>query len=60
MYKRQYWNSQTSGHPTDGGREGRTGMTPLTTVQMSQQSSFVGWDFATIWQMPASGAPRLR
>ncbi|QCB44907.1 GLUG motif-containing protein [Hydrogenophaga sp. PAMC20947] len=38
-----YWDTQTSGTTlSDGG-------TGLTTEQMRQQSSFVGWDFANTW-----------
>jgi len=38
-----------------------TSVLPLTDVQMRQQASFVGFDFDTVWQMPAGGGyPVLR
>ena len=34
--------------------------TPLTDAQMKQQSSFVGWDFTTIWAIcEGTNYPRL-
>lgn len=40
-----YWNKETSGRSSSDGGTG------LTTVQMKQQASFSGWDFATtpVW-----------
>ncbi|MFA4880246.1 MAG: HYR domain-containing protein [Candidatus Doudnabacteria bacterium] len=38
-----YWDTETSGQPTSAGGTGKT------TAGMKQQSTFVGWDFATIW-----------
>jgi hypothetical protein len=38
-----YWDTETSGQSTSAGGTG------LTTAQMKQQASFVGWDFDTVW-----------
>jgi hypothetical protein len=38
-----YWDTQTSGQATSAGGTGKT------TAQMMNRSTFVGWDFATIW-----------
>jgi hypothetical protein len=40
-----YWNINTSGLTTSGGGTGRT------MYEMKQQSTFVGWDFDTVWQI---------
>jgi hypothetical protein len=32
----------------------------LTAAQMKYQSNYHGWDFAAVWEMPASGYPVLR
>ncbi len=48
-----YWDTQTSGAGTSNGGTG------LTTAQMIQQASFVGWDFVTTWTMPVGDYPRL-
>ncbi|WP_080405895.1 filamentous hemagglutinin N-terminal domain-containing protein [Burkholderia ubonensis] len=48
-----YWNVETSGQ-TYGG-PGVAAANGLTTVQMSNPASFVGWDFSPggVWAMPA-------
>ena len=38
-----YWDTVTSGQATSEGGTGKT------TAQMSQQSTFTGWDFGSIW-----------
>ena len=40
-----YYNSQTSGQSDTG--EG----TPITTAQMAQQSTYVGWNFYNLWTL---------
>ena len=40
-----YWDMDTSGTATSAGGAG------LTTAQMKQQASFVGWDFANTWKI---------
>ncbi|HOV33817.1 MAG TPA: PASTA domain-containing protein [Candidatus Hydrogenedens sp.] len=40
-----YWNVQTSGQENSAGGEGKT------TVEMMRQSTYVGWDFTTIWKI---------
>lgn len=54
-----YWNTETTWCPTSPGSDGSYG---ITTVQMQIQSTFIGWDFDTIWFMsPAAnnGFPQL-
>lgn len=56
-----YWNAQTSGMQTDGG--GAPAQNGLTTAQMGNPASFVGWDFSAngAWAMPAGATfPELR
>ncbi|MGN6314707.1 two-partner secretion domain-containing protein [Trinickia sp.] len=56
-----YWNAQTSGLSTDSG--GVPAANGLTTAQMSDPSSFVGWDFSAngVWTMPSGSTyPQLR
>jgi hypothetical protein len=56
-----FWDIQTSGQSTSAIGIG------LTTAQMCQQESFIGWDFIgetdngtqDIWVMPANSYPRL-
>lgn len=48
-----YWDTQSSGAATSNGGTG------LTTAQMMQQASFVGWDFIATWTMPGGDYPRL-
>ncbi|KGK97689.1 hypothetical protein LI82_07855 [Methanococcoides methylutens] len=38
-----YWNNVTSGQTTSSGGEGRN------TADMKKQSTFVGWDFTSVW-----------
>lgn len=38
-----YWNVQTSGQENSAGGEGKT------TAEMIRRSTYVGWDFTTIW-----------
>ena len=40
-----YWNTETSGQATSAGGEGKT------TEEMKQRSTYVGWDFDTVWQI---------
>jgi prepilin-type N-terminal cleavage/methylation domain-containing protein len=40
-----YWDTETSGLTTS------TGGTGKTTAEMKQQSTFVDWDFDTVWQI---------
>lgn len=47
-----YWNIETTGQTTSGGGLGKT------TSQMTQQSTYAGWDFTNIWRM-GSGYPTL-
>ncbi len=49
-----FWDTQTSGQATSPCGTGKT------TVLMQTQSTFTGWDFATVWQSPMSGYPALR
>ncbi|PTB20603.1 filamentous hemagglutinin [Trinickia symbiotica] len=46
-----YWNVQTTGTTNGGGAPAANG---LTTAQMSNPASFVGWDFGPngVWVMP--------
>jgi filamentous hemagglutinin family protein len=56
-----YWNVQTSGQSKDSG--GVPVQNGLTTAQMSNPASFVGWDFSAngTWVMPAGATyPELR
>jgi filamentous hemagglutinin family protein len=48
-----YWDAQATGHPTSGGN--LPASNGLTTAQMSNPASFVGWDFGPngVWAMPA-------
>lgn len=41
--KKSYWNNQTSGQATSAGGTGKT------TAALYQQTTFVGWNFITIW-----------
>ncbi|MBP6859253.1 MAG: Ig-like domain-containing protein [Candidatus Magasanikbacteria bacterium] len=53
-----YWDTQTSGKSSSAG-----GATGKTTIQMKDQATFVGWDFAAIWNIDGStnnGYPYLR
>jgi len=43
-----YWDLNTSGQSTSAGGENVFGK---TTVQMNQQSTFIGWDFTNIWSI---------
>jgi filamentous hemagglutinin family protein len=56
-----YWNVQTTGQPSSGGN--LPASNGLTTAQMSEPASFVGWDFGPTgtWVMPpGSTHPILR
>jgi hypothetical protein len=50
-----FWNVTTSGLPTSAGGTG------LTTAQMQTESTFTaaGWNFTSIWYMPADSYPLL-
>lgn len=43
-----------------GTTSGIVGSGVLTDAQMKDQTSFVGWDFSTIWQITAGSYPTLR
>ncbi|QSQ10562.1 Fimbrial protein [Koleobacter methoxysyntrophicus] len=45
MVTGSYWDTETSGLATSAGGTGRT------TAEMKQQSTFVDWDFDTVWQI---------
>ncbi len=50
-----YWDTQTSGLGSSAGGSGRT------TLQMYQQATFTGWDFADVWRIDEGvDYPRLR
>ena len=51
-----FWDIDTSSQTTSAGGTGKT------TTEMKTLSTFTdaGWDFETIWQMPAGGYPHLR
>jgi hypothetical protein len=50
-----YWDIETSGISSSAGGEGKT------TSQMKQQSTFVDWDFETVWQISeGTDYPKLR
>jgi hypothetical protein len=40
-----YWDTETSGQSSSAGGEGKT------TAEMKTKSTFVGWDFSTIWDV---------
>ena len=40
-----YWDMETSGQATSAGGTGKT------TAEMKQQATFVGWDFASLWDI---------
>jgi len=48
-----YWNTTTSERSSSACGSGRN------TSQMKTQSTFAGWDFETVWQMPEDSYPRL-
>ena len=49
------WNKDSSSITTSYG-----GASGLTDTEMHSQSSFAGWDFTTIWEMPVNQPPRLK
>jgi hypothetical protein len=56
-----YWNVQTTGQASSGGN--LTAANGLTSAQMSNPASFVGWDFSSngAWAMPSGATqPVLR
>lgn len=55
-----YWDTQLSQLTLGVGNGPVSGAVGLTTAQMQQQSSFVGWDFTNVWAMPVGGYPTLR
>ncbi|MDR0364149.1 MAG: hypothetical protein LBH92_03925 [Bacteroidales bacterium] len=58
-----YWDTQTSGRSNAVGYTAVTitGVIGKTTAQMKQQTTFVGWNFGSIWTMESSsGYPELR
>ncbi len=60
MITSSYWNTETSGTTTGVG-SGAATVTGLTTTQMKQQASFVGFDFVNIWDIEEGvGYPFLR
>lgn len=51
-----YWDSTSSGVDREG-----TGGSPLTAQEMTDQASFIGFDFTNVWEMVAGEAhPKLR
>jgi hypothetical protein len=54
-----YWDTDTSGKANAVGSGASTGITGLTTSQMQNPanyaSTYVGWDFATVWSAPSAG-----
>jgi hypothetical protein len=48
-----YWDTDTSGLMTSEGGTGKT------TVEMQTESTYVGWDFSTIWNTPSGNYPTL-
>ena len=54
-----YWDTDTSGRANAVGSGASTGITGLTTSQMQNPanyaSTYVGWDFATVWSAPSAG-----
>jgi len=55
-----YYNSSLSGVTNAIGCGSATGITGLTTAQFAIQSSFVGWDFTSTWEMSVNGYPALQ
>lgn len=49
-----YYDSTTTGQ-SDTGKG-----TPRTTAEMQAQSTYVGWDFTSVWRMSPGQYPRLR
>ncbi len=62
IYTNTYWNTETSGWDTPGGSGGAINPNyGLTTVQMTQQNSFVGFDFEDVWAIDEeTGIPYLQ
>ena len=58
-YTSSYWDTQTSGLSDGVGNlnPDPAGVTGKTTTQMKTQSTFVGWDFDTIWVMQTGDYP---
>jgi filamentous hemagglutinin family protein len=54
-----YWDTDTSGRANAVGSGASIGITGLTTSQMQNPanyaSTYVGWDFATVWSAPSAG-----
>ncbi|WP_426527027.1 MBG domain-containing protein [Bradyrhizobium sp. McL0615] len=54
-----YWDTDTSGRTNAVGSGAGTGITGLTTAQMQNPanyaSTYMGWDFATVWSAPSIG-----
>jgi filamentous hemagglutinin family protein len=44
-----FWNTETSAQSTCLSSGNRDGCSGLGTVGMTQQASFTGWDFSTVW-----------
>ncbi|RVU11949.1 beta strand repeat-containing protein, partial [Methylobacterium oryzihabitans] len=55
-----YWDTQTTGRATGVGTGSSTGVTGLTTPQARTASSYVGFDFATVWYQAGDLRPILR
>ena len=50
-----FWDMETSSQPTSAAGTG------LSTLQMKQQASFIGWDFTTLWAIcDGTNYPRLQ
>lgn len=57
-----YWNTQTTGQTLAASSGTGTGAVGLTTAQMKNQASFVGWS-SSVWNMDAginNGYPYLK
>jgi hypothetical protein len=54
-----YWDTDTSGRANAAGSGAGAGIVGLTTSQMQNPanyaSTYVGWDFATVWSAPSAG-----
>jgi hypothetical protein len=47
-----YWDTQSSGKTKGIGNKGKqSGVTGKTSMQMTKQATFKGWDFSTVWNI---------
>ena len=46
-----YWDTQTSGQAASAAGTGKT------SAELEQVATFVGWDFPSVWNLPATGGP---